>query len=359
MSRLMTLLFLSGLAVAQTTQPTPKPATPAAKPPAPAASPAQKPAAPAELPPTAPVITIDGVCNGKVPATPSPNCKTVVTRAQFEKLVDALDPKMPPPRRQQLAEVYARMLVLSDAADQRGVASSPGAEQVLHFTRMQTLTQLLLRDLQKQAAEVPPAETEAYYKAHINNYEQGTVQRIFIPKTPPGGEKPPDDKTLKAEADKIRAAAASGGDFEKLQKQAYDDLGIKTPPPPSNIGSERRGSLPPGQAKVFELQPGQVSDVIDEPGGFYIYKLDSKKQLTLPEVTPEINRTLESERMKDAVDKLTKNIKPVFNDQYFGGMAGGPPGGAPNHPAMPPRRAPGPAPAPPGAAPPAGKPPAQ
>ncbi len=331
MYRLLSLILLSGLALGQAAPPASKPATPTTpKQAAPAAKTPEK----AEVPETAAVITIEGVCNGKIPATPSPDCKTVITRAQFEKLANALDPNMPPFRRQQLADVYSRMIIFSDAADQRGIQNKPETEQVMRFTRMQTLTQLLLRDLQREATNVPPAETEKYYNEHQAQYEQATFQRIFIPKTPPGNEKPPDEKTLQAEGAKIRAAAAaSGADFEKLQKQAYEELGIKTPPPPTNVGTQRREALPPSQQKVFELQPGQVSEVISEPGGLYIFKLESKKKLTLAEVTPEINRILEGERMKQLMDKVTKNIKPELNQGYFGAAAGPgpvvPPGGAP------------------------------
>jgi hypothetical protein len=94
---------------------------------------------------------------------------------------------------------------------------------------------------------------------------------------------------------------------------------------------------------VFDLQPGQVSEVLNEPGGLYIFRLQSKKKLTLAEVTPEINRTLEQERMREAVDKLTQNIKPELNPAYFGagpaseGMPEGrPPAGAPRRPTSPP-----------------------
>jgi hypothetical protein len=346
MYRLLTLVLLSTLTFSQTTPPAPKP--PAAKPPAQSAAPAEKPSVKAEVPATAAVITIEGVCNGKVAATPAPECKTVITRAQFEKLVEALDPNMPPPRRQQLADVFARMIVMSDAADQRGLANTPEAHQILNFTRMQALTQLLLRDLQKEAAAVPPAETEKYYNEHAQHYEQATLQRIFIPKTPPGGEKPADEKTLQAEAEKIRAAAVAGGDFEKLQKQAYDDLGLKTPPPPTAAGTQRRESLPPSQAKVFDLEPGKVSEVLNEPGGMYIFKVESKKKLTLAEVTPEINKTMESERLKESIEKLTKNVKPDLNQDYFGPSAVAAPGGFPTgHPPVggTPRRPPAPPPA--------------
>jgi hypothetical protein len=320
MYRLFALVLFSGLAFSQAGPPAKS--APAAKPqtakPATPAKPAEK----AEVPPTAAVITIEGTCGGKVPATPSAECKTAITRAEFEKLVDAFDPQMPMARRRQLADAYARMLVMSDLAEQRGIQNSPEAQQILRFTHMQALMQLLGREIQKEAAKVPPAETEKYYTEHAQQYEQGSFQRIFIPKTPAGGEKPADEKTLEAEGQKIRAAAAAGGDFEKLQKQAYDDLGLKTPPPPTATGTLRRESLPPSQAKVFDLQPGQISEVMNEPGGLYIFKVESTKKLPLAEATPEINRVLEQERMKDAVDKLTKSVKPELNQEYFGEAAG-------------------------------------
>jgi hypothetical protein len=354
MRRLLALLLFSAVSFSQTaTKPAAKPAAPAAKTPAAQSS---RPAAPAErsvgeakgeVPPTAAVITINGLCEGKIPATPTPDCKTVVTRAAFEKLTDALDPRMPAASRQRLATLYAQMLVMSDAAEQRGLSKSADAEELLHFSRMQALTQMLIRALQKEAANVPAAEAEAYYKAHPQQFEQATLLRIFLPRMPPGGEKPTDEKILLAEAGKIRAAAAAGGDFEKLQKQAYDDLGIKTPPPPTAAGTQRRENLSPSQAKVFDLQAGQVSDPIDDAGGIYIFKVESKKTLTLAEVTPEINRTLEQDRMKAEVEKLTSSVKPVFNEEYFGPTPGfgtpaphGMPSGQPARPGGPPPGAP-------------------
>jgi hypothetical protein len=350
MYRLFALVLFSALAFSQAAPAPPAKSSPAAKPQAAKPAPPAKPAEKAEVPPTAAVITIEGACKGKVPATPSAECKTVITRAEFEKLVDAFDPQMPLARRRQLADAYARMLVMSDVAEQRGIPNTPEAQQILHFTHMQALMQLLGREIQKEAAKVPPAETEKYYNEHAQQYEQGTFQRIFIPKTPAGGEKPADEKTLEAEGQKIRTAAAAGGDFEKLQKQAYDDLGLKTPPPPTAAGTQRRESLPPSQAKVFDLEPGKISEVLNEPGGLYIFKLNSKQKLPLAEVTPEINRVLEQERTKEAVEKLTKSVKPELNQEYFGEAAGpaampaGPPSGAGparRPPATPPAKPPG------------------
>ncbi|MGI9101894.1 MAG: peptidyl-prolyl cis-trans isomerase [Terriglobales bacterium] len=332
MKLLVAVLVLSCFAWTQATPARPKP--PVLNPPTTGAPPsAEKPAPAAEknVATTDAVITIEGLCQGKVPANPPAGCKTMITRAEFEKLADALNPKMPAATKRQLAQAYSQLLVMSDLAQQRGLQNEPDTKQMIHFAEMQALTQRLLRSIQEDAAKVPDAEAKAYYDEHPQRFEQATLLRIFIPKTPPGGEKAPDEKALKAEAGKIRAlAAAPGADFEKLQKQAYDDLGLKTPPPPVSAGSMRRENLPPEQAKVFDLPLGQVSEALDEPGGFYIYKVENKKKLTLADAQPEITRALEGERMQKAMEQITKRIKPEFNEGYFGGMpAEGPPRGMP------------------------------
>src|SRR5215813_7165184 len=54
------------------------------------------------------LITIDGLCddlaNGK---EKSSTCQTVITRSEFERLVDAVQPNMPSRGRREFAESYA------------------------------------------------------------------------------------------------------------------------------------------------------------------------------------------------------------------------------------------------------------
>lgn len=353
MYRLLTVLLLSSLAFSQTAQPaSPKPPAnlqispaPEQKRETPGVKPAEK--KDAEVAPSAAVITIDGLC-AKPAATPA-DCKTVITRAEFDKLADALSPDMPQARRRQLANAYAQMLVMSETAQKRGLEDKPDTQRVLQFAKLQALSQILIRDIQEEARKVPPAEEQKYYDEHKANFTEASMQRIFLPKNPPeAGANPPDEKAkadreakLKAEADKIHAAAVAGEDFDKLQKQAYDDLGMKSTPPPTQAGVMRQNSLPPAQAKVFDLEPGKVSEPLDTPGGFYIYKLVSKKTLTLPEARAEIDRVLEGERMQQIMGRITKSMKPVFNEAYFGPMteAGHPPA-APGPPAARPSRPP-------------------
>ncbi len=331
MRTLLALLLLSCAAVAQTTPPAAKPApAPASKAPAPKA-PAKPETAPAAVPPSAPVITINGLCEHPGTA-PAAECKTVVTRAEFDKLANSLNPEMPPATRIQLANAYWRMLVMAREADKLGIATRPETQEVLRFTRLQTLSQILVRDLQQKALNVPAAEVEKYYNEHKAQYEEASLQRIFIPKTPQEG-KPVDAAKLKAEADKIRAAAAAGGDVKQLQQQAYTDLELKGSPPPVDLNNVRRETLPPNQAKIFDLAAGQVSEPLDESGGFYVYKMVSKRALSMPDVEQEIKRNLGQTRMQQEMEAITKDIKPDLNQAYFGAgegpEAGGPPAPGP------------------------------
>src|ERR1700687_2145119 len=101
------LLFLATVAWGQA-------AKPAAPPPPPKVAPHMASAAGAgTIGPGAAGITIPGLCD-KVPAdkTKGADCKTVVTRAEFEQLLAAVAPTMEPPAKKQLATQYAMALVM-------------------------------------------------------------------------------------------------------------------------------------------------------------------------------------------------------------------------------------------------------
>jgi foldase protein PrsA len=79
----------------------------------------------------------------------------------------------------------------------------------------------------------------------------------------------------------------------------------------------RRNNLPPGHAAVFDLKPGEVSQVINDGSGYYIYKLQSKDVLPLDQVKDEIKNTLQSQRLKDSMQALQQSTQTELNDAYF------------------------------------------
>lgn len=364
--RWLILLLLTSLALGQGT-----PATPPAKSASRLARVAQQqpqageeapaPKIPAsQVPATAAVITVQGLCpspaagarkaagEAKTQATrASAGCKTVITRAQFERLASALNPDMPLATKRQLAEAYPRLLLFAQKARDLGIDKDPQFQEMVKFATLQLLAQNLTRDLQKKAGDIPPAEVEKYYNDNPEKFQEVELLRIFVPKekqTPPAaGSTAPaksdtaaDQAAMKATADKIHSEAAAGGDFEKLQQEAFDAAGIKSQSPSVNLGKITREGLPANHQKVFELQPGQVSDLLDDPGGYYIYKVVSKQKVPLEQAKGEIHNMLQQQAFRQQMEGMIGSVKPELNQAYFGGASGPvPPGMAPQRPKPP------------------------
>src|SRR5580698_4710088 len=133
-------------------------------------------------------------------------------------------------------------------------------------------------------------------------------------------------------AESLRERAAAGEDFVKLQKEAFEAAGMKIESPTVNLPTVRRGGLNAGHAAVFDLKPGEVSQVINDAGGHYIYKMNSKSGLPLDQAKNEIHGKLQNDRTREMLDKVNNSFKVETNDTYFG------PGGAgAAQPARPPR----------------------
>jgi bifunctional DNA-binding transcriptional regulator/antitoxin component of YhaV-PrlF toxin-antitoxin module len=367
-------LLLAGLAYGQTVPP--------AAPPAAGAKAGQSaPAAPAKAPeikvgPDDAVITLKGFCSDATLTGDA--CKTTISRAQFDKLAEALQPGMSPAIRRQLASQYPSMLKMSGAAKQRGLDKGPTFEEKMNFARMQILSQELRRVLQEDSGKVSDGDVADYYQKNEASYEQATFAKIFIPRAKqivspvvkpetgtkagakPSAKQPPtktqkeageestkeedadaeeeqkagDEAMKKKEADAaaqkkaaeeamkqvaadIRARAAKGEDPDKLQKEAYLAAGLPGNPPNTKMEKVRRTTLPANHKAVMDLKPGEVSELISDPNnGHYIYILVSKETVSLESVTPEIRKAISSQRYRDSMQGFQSNVE--LNDAYFG-----------------------------------------
>lgn len=317
---IFTALLLCCIAQAQTAPATPPPMAPPSL-----RSPSEQ-AAASEIPPTAPVITLTGLCPDAPAGTDpkSPDCKTVITKAQFEKLIDTLNPKMPPQARQNVAAEYAKMLVLSAEAKKRGLENTDRYKLLLTFVKMQVAAQELIRTVQEQT-KPSDAEVQKYYDDNAAKYQEISLKRIFIPRNNPTAKptdpRPTDDE-LKAEGEKIKSRLAAGEDFDKIEKEIYDQKGYKVSPPPTSIPNMRRDTVPPTQTSLFDLKQGDLSAVMVEPAGAYIYKVVEKTMIPLDKVKPEIESQLGNQRLRSEMETLTSSIKPELNEAYFRNLSG-------------------------------------
>ena len=342
-------LLLAGLAYGQAVPPAPPAAAGAKTEPSASAVPNKAPEI--KVGTDDPVITLKGLCADSTQQGDA--CKTVITRAQFEKIADALQPGMPAAMRRQLATRYGWALKMSIAAEKRGLDKTPAFEEKVRSARIQILAQELINALREDANKVTDADVEDYYKKNTTSYEQATFARIFVPRakqippsvvTPKAGAKtetaiktsgsqPPTAAQQKAAeeamtkvADDLRARAVKGEDPDKLQKEAYAAAGLTGNAPSTKLEKVRGGALPANHRAVMDLKPGEVSQVVSDLNGpHYIYKLVSKETLALDAVKPEIRSLISSQRYRDSTQSFQSGID--LNDAYFGSS---------RNPAMPP-----------------------
>lgn len=284
--------------------------------------------------PDAPVITIKGLCDQSAAKAPALECRTVVTRAEFEKIVEAVQPNMPARVRRQFATRYANALAMSIKAEEMGLDKGPDYEERMRLARIQVLSGELNKAMQDKASQITDKEIEDYYKNNPDRFEQVETNRIYVPKTqqPPAEEDKgkklseeeqqkrtqASEQTMKNEADKLRARAAAGEDFTKLEEEAFQVAGLKSSPPNTSMGKIRRNMLPASQASIMELKAGEVSAVIADQSGYFIYKLVSRETMPLDQAREEIKGTLRSQRLQDEMKAVQESATPTLDEAYFG-----------------------------------------
>jgi hypothetical protein len=336
--RVLVCMLFGSLAWGQMANPAP--AAPHPMPAPPTAVEAKSPDASTLAPDTA-VITIQGVCDHpSADKSAAADCKIVVTRAEFDAIINAIGSNMPATARRQLATRYGGALVMAQKAHDMGLDQGPKFEEMMKLKRLEIAMQLVTQAVQQKASEVSDKEIEDYYNKNVASYEEASFERLFIPRnkqldTPKvklsaaENQKRQDDGAaeMKKEADTLRARAVAGEDFTKLQLEAYTVAGLKSTPPTQKLNKARRNSLPPAQASVFDLKAGEVSPVITDMSGYFVYKLVDKDALPLTQVHDEIFGSLKSEKVQEAMQALQHSGTPELNDGYFGPADAAPPMG--------------------------------
>lgn len=291
--------------------------------------------------PDAPVITVDGLCDDpSADKTAASNCKIMITRAQFEKVIEAVQPNMPARARREFALRYVNALVMTLMAERMGLDKGANYEEQMKVARIQVLSRDLSKAIEERVSRISDSEIEDYYKNNMARFEKAELDRVYVPKTRQphaasggklgdgsGPERLHDpDQTMKEEADTLHARAAAGEEFTKLQADAYHFAGINSAAPNTSL-KVRRTSLPPKLVSIMDLKPGEVSSILEDDGGYLIYRVKTKDTLPLDQARDEIKATLRSQRMHEEMRGIEDSATPILDENYF--RANRPPQGMP------------------------------
>jgi hypothetical protein len=292
------------------------------------------PATASKVAPDVAIITVTGLCPSASPSSaegPHPTCQTQVSRAQFEKLADAvLANRQSASRQVQLAKTYPNLLAMAQAAEARGLDKSPHFQQRIAYARLQILSQELVRQIEEDSTHISEKEIADYYQTHSAEIDAATLERIYIPNRKRGTASAENSEAeMNQLAEKIRARALAGESFLNLQKDAYTLAGMTDVPPNPSMGEVHANGIPPGHASVFNLKTGEVSQVLSDSTGHYIYKLDDKQTGLSEKMQAQIHRVLQRQHRDQSIQAIQQAITTELNPAYFGptdkhGAAGDP-----------------------------------
>ncbi len=265
-----------------------------------------------------PVITVTSPCK-------TGTCQSVITREEFEELVNAINPRMIKLERHQLAQNYAKMLALESEALRHGLDKKPEMQALLRYVRASALGGGAYRQVLREAGDNSPEQVEKFYKANQASYDRYTFQRLFIPVVKQQREAKSLENIsdaenanasageMKALAEKMHTRAAAGEDFKLLQKEVFDQAGIKGDPS-VDISDVMRGTLSAEQNQAFDLAPGTISSIISDATGYYVFKVVAKRTPPFEAVREQVAIEMANKRSGTELKRI-ENAK--INEAYF------------------------------------------
>ena len=156
---------------------------------------------------------------------------------------------------------------------------------------------------------IPPSKIEEYYKQHRDQFStkaQVKLRMIMIPGRPESGA----SSAQKNMADEIRAKLITGADFDKMAQMYSEDS-------TRDLGGDwgwidDKTLSKPLSDVAFSLHPGEISDVVEVGGNYYILKIDARQGgdlRPLKDVRPEIEARLRQQQAQELQDHWLASLR--------------------------------------------------
>jgi len=302
-------ILFSGLLCAQTTT-TPAvqatPGTPAIA--APPSAPAP-PAAAAEITPDTVVME----ANGKKYTKAEVDQLFALLPAQYQAQAHA--------QPQFLTQILMLQKLTEDAIKDE-IDKRPPYKEQLELNRLQILGNAELT-IHGNSFPVSQADEEQYYKDHPDKFQEAKVRVIYIAFNPAPGKtgaegKLPLEPEAKAKIEDLRKQIVAGADFGKLARENSDDK--TSAGKDGDFGTIKHNSPYPEpiKAAVFALKPGELSEPIRQPNGFYLIRLEQLNTLPYDQVSGQIATDIKQEKFQEWTKALqTQFAIKVIDPAYF------------------------------------------
>jgi parvulin-like peptidyl-prolyl isomerase len=231
-----------------------------------------------------------------------------VTRGEYDSWQLAKGIEDEPDQRLQRYQAIAVAEVLEDAAVARGL----DAGAAVHAAVLRLEAQLLEPELRRHVAEgieIDAAAVESRFAERRHLFGAPEARRLenLFKKLPPD---PRAAAAARARMAEIRQELAGGADFAALAESESDSQsrwrgGL--------TGWVRSGDLDPRlEAAVFELEPGELSPVIEATGGLHLFRCREVREARRPDddqIRRRIEGNLRRERVEERLETLTAELR--------------------------------------------------
>mgnify|MGYP001579331897 CR=1 FL=1 len=199
--------------------------------------------------------------------------KLVYQEAKNQKIepdIDQVDKQL-----EDLKAKFKNETDLEDTLAKEGMSLSAMRERLERQSVIQHLHEMEVR----AKVVVSPLEVEQFYEEHSNEFssdETIRVRSITIKKNEDAREKGLTDEAAKSKIENLRKRVLAGQDFESLSTQSSEDISAK------NGGLSdwiKPGEMIPEiDHIIFKLKKGEMSEVIETPMGYHLFRVEEKKE---------------------------------------------------------------------------------
>lgn len=224
-----------------------------------------------------------------------------------------------PDGKKKLFERAIQMSLLSQEARRLGIDKKEEVAKKIKEMADQMIIQELTKQVISDKVTVSDADMQANYNQNKDKFIEEEKVRVDLIQFEVKDDAAPDVKQEKKKlAEATLKRVKKGEDFEAVAKEVSDDKRTKTRGGNTGLFGKGKRTETYGDAfeqKAFSLKQGDISDVFESKGGYYIIKVMEKKdskQETFEEVKPRIERTLKQEKQKKAFDDYLESLKKKY-----------------------------------------------
>ncbi|HUB32586.1 MAG TPA: peptidylprolyl isomerase [Bryobacteraceae bacterium] len=240
------------------------------------------------------------------------------TMGEFRNMLTVLPPEMQKRAvedRPNFVKQWALMRKLAKLAETDKLEQQSPTKEMLEYNRTMVLMNAALTNALNHV-NVESYEIVNYYNAHREEYRQIHLRAIYI-----SFAKKLTEEQAREKGEKLLAEIRGGADFIKLVKENSDDETSRAKD--GDFLTLREGDNIPDamRSAVYQLKQGEVSDLVRQPNGFYIFRADEVGVRPLSEVRDEIFTKIKEARYREWLDKTNHDATVDFTNPAFSGTA--------------------------------------